>query len=139
MLTKRKSLKEGKLQAIAPGMLVDQRSLPFQKRRMRIVKPAVNRVRRQVAEVFFIQLPQGCHQRSWFVDDLGRKSVCLVFVAARPPMDQWRNPKRDNSRQQAKQQEGRGDIAGREAKGVIKPLLIGNYRDAVETRQRTKR
>src|SRR5690349_10296040 len=138
MFSERKSLKAGKLQPIAVGKLARQRSLPLQKRWVRIVEPAVNRVRRKVAEAFFIQYPQGRHERPWVVDDLGRKSISLVFVATRPPVGQRREPKCHDTAQQSKQQEGRSDIAGREAKGAIEPLLAGKNREAIQSRQRTK-
>src|SRR5688572_4972362 len=67
-----------------------QRLFALQERRVRVVKSAEGRVRREVAQVFLVEFAQSAGERSDFAGDLGRVSIGLVFVASRPEVRQGR-------------------------------------------------
>jgi serine/threonine-protein kinase len=97
---------------MVPMRFLGGRLLAFEQCRVGVIKPAVERMRREVAQVLLIQLAQGADQRARLLHDVGGEGVRLVFVTPRPPVRHRRKPERDHARQEA-EQEQRGDDAAR--------------------------
>ena len=53
-----------------------------------VVKSAVERVGRKVAEIFVVELAQGADEGAGLIHGLPGEGVGFVFMAARPPMGQ---------------------------------------------------
>src|SRR6266513_4592201 len=102
---------------------------------MRVIKTAVERMRSEIAEIFFAQFAQCSNEWLRFSHCRTRKRVRLVLETARPDVNNRRNPETYRPRQQRKQQHRRNHIGGgkpsaiRETKCAIKPLLTRQPRD----------
>src|SRR6266487_3587367 len=110
---------------------------------MRVIKTAVERMRSEIAEVFFAQLAQCSNEWLRFSHCRTRKRVRLVLETARPDVNNRRNPETYRPRQQRKQQHRRNDIRGSKAspmletEGAIKPLLTRQPCDRGERQKDT--
>src|SRR6185436_5247994 len=100
-----------------------KRSLPLQQSRVRVVEPAVNRVGREIAEVFLIQFAERADQRARLVHNLRGEGVRFIFVTTRPPVGQWRKPERHHAGQQAEQQERRRQSPWDKTETPAEPVL----------------
>src|SRR4051812_24019010 len=69
-----------------------QRPLALDQRRMRVVHRAVERVRREVRQVFLRKLAQSARQRRRPTHRLAREGVGLELVLARHPIAHGREP-----------------------------------------------
>src|SRR6266567_9574537 len=109
--------------------LYSQSAFPCQQSRVRVIKAAVERVWREIAQVVFGQFAQRLNQRLRLSHRDTGKYVRLVFETARPDVNQRRKPKADCPRQHREQQYGGNEMCGgkasliRETKRAIKPLL----------------
>ena len=97
---------------------------------MRVVKRTVNRVRREVAQVFLRQLAQRADERTRFLHDLCCKGVSLIFVAPRPRVQQRREPEREDTCEQTEQQQRRSNVARLKCERAIKPILFRQFNNA---------
>src|SRR6202035_2769264 len=115
-----------------------KRALAFEQGRMRIIKAAVQRMRNEIAQIFFAQLAQCMNDRLRLSHCRTRERVRLIFETARPAINEWCEPENYCPRQQAKEQQGRNDIRGSKAclmletKRAIEPLLTRQPRDRGE-------
>ena len=99
---------------------------------MRIVKSAVERVRREVAQIFLVQLAQCSNHRPRFAHRSRGKSVGLIFVTTRPEVLEWREPERDHAAQQTEQEKGGCAGARSKPKRLIEPRLVRNQRNDIK-------
>ena len=96
---------------------------------MRVIKAAVERVWREIAQVFLRQFAQCFNERLRFSHGRAREGIRFVLETTRPHVKQRRKPKTDRPRQQRKQQHRRHDMrCGKtrvvlETECAIKPLL----------------
>src|SRR2546423_2691668 len=100
--------------------LYSQSAFPFQQSRVRVIKAAVERVWREIAQVVFGQFAERLNQRLRLSHRDTGKCVRLVFETARPDLNQRRKPKADCPRQHREQQYG-----GEEKSGVQTPPVWG--------------
>src|SRR5690349_2218494 len=103
---------------------------------MRIIKAAVKRVRREVAQVLLIQFPQGANQGKSGTGRLGGKSVRLIFVTARPAVEERGQPETHHPAEQAENEQCRDDVAGGESESGIEPGLVREHREAIKRGER---
>src|SRR5947207_15315035 len=102
---------------------------------MRVIKAAVERVWREIAQSFLGQFAQCFNE--WLRSSHGRAREVIRFVleTTRPHVKQRRKPKTDRPRQQRKQQHHRHDMrCGKtpmvlETECAIKPLLTRQLGD----------
>src|SRR6267143_2844288 len=77
-----------------------QGTFPFQQGRMRVIKAAVERMGREIAQVVFGQCAERLNQRLRLSHRATGKCVRLVFETARPNVKQRRKPKTNRPGQQ---------------------------------------
>src|SRR4029450_158163 len=92
------------------GLQISQGPFPFEQSRMRVIKAAVERMGREIAQVVFGQCAERLNQRLRLSHCATGKCVRLVFETARPNVDQRRKPKTNRPRQQREQQHSGNDI-----------------------------
>src|SRR5256886_10676877 len=92
--------------------LYSQSAFPFQQSRVRVIKAAVERVWREIAQVVFGQFAERLNQRLRLSHRDTGKCVRLVFETARPDVNQRRKPKADCPRQHREQQYGGEEKCG---------------------------
>src|SRR5256885_15112044 len=86
--------------------LYSQSAFPFQQSRVRVIKAAVERVWREIAQVVFGQFAERLNQRLRLSHRDTGKCVRLVFETARTDVNPRRKPKADCPRQHREQQYG---------------------------------
>ena len=123
----------------APSRLPRQGLLPFQQRGMRMVKSAVDGMRREIAQILLVQLAQRANQGLRPAHHPRSEGVGLIFITPRPPMDQRRKPERNRPRQQSKQQQRRGNVSRFKTERAVKPFLPGQDGKEIKTGERAGR
>ena len=97
-----------------------------------IVKAAVKGVRREIAQVLFVEFAQGRDQGLALLHQGGRKGVRLVFVAARQAVEQRRQPKRHQPRTAERTAATPAPFPGGETKAAQKPFLPRQHGNEVK-------
>src|SRR5580704_4606862 len=81
-------------------------------------------MRREVAQIFFVELAQRGNQRLMPLEQVSREGVGLVFVATGQNVKNRRKPECHKAGQQANDQQRGGDSSGRKTETVQEPRFF---------------